>query len=77
MAGAVGKVEIPLLLWDFPAEWESPALGLFRAAAFSPALLPTNGATEPLILLRQERLALSKAAGAASDEKYERAGASF
>jgi hypothetical protein len=45
--GAVVKVEIPLPLRDFQAEWESPDFGLFHAAAFSTALLPTNSATEP------------------------------
>src|SRR5271157_705233 len=49
VAGAVGKVEIPPLSRDFPAEEESPALGLFHGAAFSTALLPTNSAKEPLI----------------------------
>jgi hypothetical protein len=34
-------------LRDFQAEGESPAGGLFHAAAFSTALLPTNSATEP------------------------------
>jgi integrase/recombinase XerD len=43
----VGKVEIPPLLRDFQAEWESPAFGLFPGAAFSIALLPTNSAIEP------------------------------
>src|SRR5215469_16620309 len=41
------KCEIPLLLRDFQAEWESPAVGLFHAAAFSTAFLPANSATEP------------------------------
>lgn len=50
MTGAVGKVEIQLLSRDFQAEWESPAFGLFHAAAFSTALLPTNSATEPNFL---------------------------
>jgi len=39
VAGAVGKVEIPPLLRDFQAEWESPASGLFHVAPFSTALL--------------------------------------
>jgi hypothetical protein len=43
----VGKVGIPPRLRDFQAEGESPAGGLFHAAAFSTALLPTNSATEP------------------------------
>src|SRR5215469_6245068 len=41
------KCEIPLLLRDFQAKWESPAVGLFHAAAFSTALLPINSAAEP------------------------------
>jgi hypothetical protein len=45
----VVKVEIPPLLRDFQAEGESPALGLFHAAAFSTALLPTNSAKEPVL----------------------------
>jgi hypothetical protein len=40
-------VGIPPRLRDFQAEGESPAGGLFHAAAFSTALLPTNSATEP------------------------------
>ena len=40
-------MEISPLLRDFQAEGESPALGLFHAAAFSTALLPTNSAKEP------------------------------
>ena len=32
-AGAVEEVEIPPLLRDFQARWESPALGLFLGAA--------------------------------------------
>jgi hypothetical protein len=34
-AGAVEEVEIPPLLRDFQARWESPALGLFLGAASS------------------------------------------
>jgi hypothetical protein len=41
-------VGIPPRLRDFQAEGESPAGGLFHAAAFSTALLPTNSATEPV-----------------------------
>src|SRR5215469_16580222 len=44
------KCEIPLRLRDFQAEWESPAVGLFHAAAFSTAFLPANSATEPIFL---------------------------
>jgi hypothetical protein len=33
--------------WDFQAEWESPAVGLFHGAAFSTAQLPTNSAIQP------------------------------
>jgi hypothetical protein len=40
-------------LRDFQAEGESPAGGLFHAAAFSTALLPTNSATEPEIRTNQ------------------------
>jgi hypothetical protein len=43
----VGKVKILPQLQDFQAEWESPAFGLFHAAAFSTALLPTNTAIQP------------------------------
>src|ERR1700730_15886162 len=46
---AVGKVEIPLVLRDFQAEWKSPAVGLFRGASFSTAVLPTNCAKDPFI----------------------------
>jgi hypothetical protein len=41
------KCEIPLLPRDFQVEWESPFFGLFHAAAFSIAQLPTNSAIEP------------------------------
>ncbi|MGA7630926.1 MAG: hypothetical protein WCB11_09165, partial [Terriglobales bacterium] len=41
------KCEIPPLLRDFQAQWESPLFGLFHAAAFSIAHLPTNSAIEP------------------------------
>jgi hypothetical protein len=34
-AGAVEEVDIPPLLRDFQARWESPALGLFLGAAAS------------------------------------------
>src|ERR1035437_5125738 len=47
VAGGGEKGETPPLLRDFQAEGESPALGLFHAAAFSTALLPTNSAKEP------------------------------
>src|SRR6266851_4034558 len=47
VAGAVEKVEISLRLRDFQAQWKSPALGLFRGAAFSTALLPPNCAVDP------------------------------
>ena len=47
VVGAVGKVKIPLPWRDFQAEWESPAFGLFREAAFPTALLPTNSAIPP------------------------------
>ncbi len=40
VAGAVGKVEIPLPLRDFQAQRKSPAFGLFLGAAFSTALVP-------------------------------------
>jgi len=40
-------VEISLRLRDFQAQWKSPALGLFRGAAFSTALLPPNCAVDP------------------------------
>jgi hypothetical protein len=43
----VEKVEIPLPLWDFQAQWKSPAFGLFREAAFSTAPLPPNCAVDP------------------------------
>jgi len=39
VVGALEKVGIPPQLRDFQAEWESPAVGLFRGAAFSTALL--------------------------------------
>lgn len=38
VAGAVGKVKIPLRLRDFQVPWESPVLGLFHGPAFSTAL---------------------------------------
>src|SRR6266436_10310068 len=41
------KCEIPSLLRDFQAQWESPLFGLFHGAAFSIAHLPTNCAIEP------------------------------
>src|SRR3984893_4151639 len=47
---AVGKVEIAPLLRDFQAEWKSPAVGLFRGASFSTAVLPTNCAKDPIFL---------------------------
>jgi hypothetical protein len=37
-SGRWEKCEIPLLLRDFQAEWKSPYVGLFHAAAFSTAL---------------------------------------
>jgi ABC-type multidrug transport system ATPase subunit len=40
VVGAVGKVGIRPRLPDFQAEWESPAFGLFRGAAFSTASYP-------------------------------------
>jgi hypothetical protein len=40
-------VEIPLPLWDFQAQWKSPAFGLFHEAAFSTAPLPPNCAVDP------------------------------
>jgi len=43
----VEKVEIPLPLWDFQAQWKSPAFGLFHEAAFSTAPLPPNCAVDP------------------------------
>jgi hypothetical protein len=43
----VEKVEIPLRLRDFQAQWESPALGLFHGAACSTALLPINCRAHP------------------------------
>jgi hypothetical protein len=46
VAGAVGKVNIPLRLRDVQVQWESPAFGLFHGTAFSTALLSTAG-TEP------------------------------
>lgn len=46
VAGAVGKVKIPLRLRDFQVQWKSPAFGLFHATAFSTALVPTD-CTEP------------------------------
>jgi hypothetical protein len=45
----VEKVEIPLRLRDFQAQWESPAFGLFHGAAFSTAILPINSAIDPYI----------------------------
>jgi len=42
-------VEISLRLRDFQAQWKSPALGLFRGAAFSTALLPPNCAVDPFL----------------------------
>ena len=53
-------MEIALRLRDFQAEWESPAFGLFRGAAFSTALLPTNCAKEPILFqadMRRRRAA--------------------
>src|SRR5260370_25332203 len=43
VAGAVGKVKIPLQLRDFQVPWESPAFGLFHGTAFSTALVLTDG----------------------------------
>jgi hypothetical protein len=53
VAGAVGKVKIPLRLRDFQVQWKSPAFGLFHGTAFSTALAPTDG-TEPYIHLRRK-----------------------
>jgi hypothetical protein len=47
VAGAVGKVKIPMLWRDFQVKWESPAFGLFHGTAFSTALVPTDCAPEP------------------------------
>ena len=47
VVGAVEKVKILMRLRDFQVEWESPAFGLFHGTAFSTALVPTDGATEP------------------------------
>ena len=52
VAGAVGKVNIPLRLRDVQVQWESPAFGLFHGTAFSTALLFTAG-TEPNIHRRR------------------------
>jgi alkylation response protein AidB-like acyl-CoA dehydrogenase len=49
-------VGIPPRLRDFQAEGESPAGGLFHAAAFSTALLPTNSATEPQVLTHEKEI---------------------
>jgi hypothetical protein len=46
----VEKVEIPLRLRDFQAQWESPAFGLFHGAVFSTALLPTDCAIDPKLI---------------------------
>jgi hypothetical protein len=54
VAGAVGKVKIPLQLRDFQVQWESPAFGLFHGTAFSTALAPTAG-TEPYLHLRRKK----------------------
>ena len=43
VAGAVGKVKIPLRLRDFQVLWESPAFGLFQGTAFSTALVLADG----------------------------------
>jgi hypothetical protein len=43
VAGAVGKVNIPLRLRDVQVQWESPAFGLFHGTAFSTALVLTDG----------------------------------
>ena len=51
VAGAVVRVEIPPLLRDFQAQWESPAVGLFHEAAFSTARLPTNSAKDPFFFM--------------------------
>lgn len=42
VAGAVGKVNIPLRLRDVQAQRESQAFGLFLGAAFSTALVPSD-----------------------------------
>jgi DNA replication protein DnaC len=42
VAGAVGKVKIPMLYRDFQVRWESPAFGLFHGTAFSTALGSTG-----------------------------------
>jgi hypothetical protein len=47
------KCEIPPLLQDFQAQWESPLFGLFHAAPFSIAHLPTNSAIEPSFFCRR------------------------
>ena len=51
------KVEIPLRLRDFQAQWESSAFGLFHGAAFSTALLPINCAIDPKIVQMEARMA--------------------
>ncbi len=43
VAGAVGKVNIPLRLRDVQVQWKSPAFGLFHGTAFSTALLSIAG----------------------------------
>jgi hypothetical protein len=47
VAGAVGKVKIPLRLRDFQVQWESPAFGLFHGTAFSTALVGNRWYREP------------------------------
>jgi hypothetical protein len=47
VAGAVGKVKIPMLYRDFQVTWESPAFGLFHGTAFSTALGSTDSVSEP------------------------------
>ena len=46
VAGAVGKVKIPMLP-DYEVTWESPAFGLFQGHSFSTALGSTDSVSEP------------------------------
>jgi hypothetical protein len=49
----VGKVKTPPPLRNFQAQWESLAFGLFHEASFSIALLPTDTAIEPQVVITE------------------------
>ena len=61
----------PALLRDFQAQWESPLFGLFHAAAFSIAHVPTNCAIEPNFALVYQGLGNSNEALRWLEKAYE------